>query len=304
MLYFTKTTIINDAANVCVKDGLWKADGSRGKKFVVKWSDELYVDDEHCPRLLKKTAYKAAVLASATVTLPAAQTVSATESNLFRIVLYIRLRNNNSSMYSNQWTFKGKPFVVEFKGGTSAQDLKDPIENPTTYLRSFKDFPVNLCATAQQPGKEVSQPTYATVTVPFAEVPKVVDVWSDPVVKDKSYIHYHINLFQDSSEIFLHNVTFTIGDSESPAMNVLIKAPAEFNKDNRTYYLRGTDIIPFLLRGNTRVPVASMPVTNFDCYVDVKEMTYSISFDCHGGQYSNAGKLTTTIPIEVVADVN
>lgn len=185
-----------------------------------------------------------------------------------------------------------------------AQDLKDPIENPTTYLRSFKDFPVNLCATAQQPGKEVSQPTYATVTVPFAEVPKVVDVWSDPVVKDKPYIHYHINLFQDSSEIFLHNVTFTIGDSESPAMNVLIKAPAEFNKDNRTYYLRGTDIIPFLLRGNTRVPVASMPVTNFDCYVDVKEMTYSISFDCHGGQYSNAGKLTTTIPIEVVADVN
>ena len=128
MLYFTKTTIINDATNVCVKDGLWKADGTRGKKFVVKWSDELYVDDEHCPRLLKKTAYKAAVLANATVTLPAAQTVSATESNLFRIVLYIRLRNNNSSMYSNQWTFKGKPFVVEFKGGTSATDLKDLIE--------------------------------------------------------------------------------------------------------------------------------------------------------------------------------
>lgn len=128
MLYFTKTTIINDAANVCVKDGLWKADGTRGKKFVVKWSDELYVDDEHCPRLLKKTAYKAAVPASATVTLPTAQTVSATETNLFRIVLYIRLRNNNSSMYSNQWTFKGKPFVVEFKGGTTAADLKDLIE--------------------------------------------------------------------------------------------------------------------------------------------------------------------------------
>lgn len=128
MLNFTKTTFINDASNVCVKDGLWKADGTRGTKFVVKWSDELYVDDEHCPRLLKKTAYKAAVLANATVTLPAAQTVSATESNLFRIVLYIRLRNNNSSMYSNQWTFKGKPFVVEFKGGTSAADLKNLIE--------------------------------------------------------------------------------------------------------------------------------------------------------------------------------
>lgn len=185
-----------------------------------------------------------------------------------------------------------------------AQDLKDPIENPVTYIRDFKDYSMDLCATAQQPGKKVSETTKRTITVPFAEVPKMVDVWSDPVVIDQPYIHYAINLLKDSSAVYLHNVVFTIGDTQSPAMNILIKVPADFNKGDRTYNLRGTDIVPFLLRGNTPVPMASMPVTDFDCYVDVKEMTYSISFKCHGGLFENSGKLTTTIPVELIADVS
>lgn len=125
MLNFTTTTIINDpcmadgeTARIVVMPGLWKSDGTRGKKFVVRQNTELFVDDEHCPKLLKKTPYSAAKLACATVDLSACE-----ENVLYRIAMYIRIQNNNSSFYANNWTFKGKPLYIEFKGGMTADEI-------------------------------------------------------------------------------------------------------------------------------------------------------------------------------------
>lgn len=42
------------------------------------------------------------------------------EDKVFRVELYIRLRNNNNAYYSNDMVFKGKPLYFEFKGGSSA----------------------------------------------------------------------------------------------------------------------------------------------------------------------------------------
>lgn len=109
MLEFTTTTIVNSTDSIF-------ADASK-KLFRVKFGPELYNDGtNHVATLLKKTPYVAAKKAKATVTVP-------TGDGIFRIAMYIRLRNNQNEYFSNDWTFKGKPLYVEFNGGTSAADI-------------------------------------------------------------------------------------------------------------------------------------------------------------------------------------
>jgi hypothetical protein len=102
---------------------------------------------------------------------------------------------------------------------------------------------------------------------------------------------FDINMDKDSSSIYLYNVVFTIGEAQSPAMNIRIDAPVTVDKSGKIYTYAGTNITPFLLRGNTPVPMSSMPVTNLTCNVDTKNKTFNIFFNCHGGEYSNNGKL-------------
>ena len=109
MLNYTTTTIVNDGANVF-------ADASK-KLFRVKFGPELFNDGTiHKACLVKKQAYVAPVKAKATVTLPSA-------SGIYRIAMYIRLRNNNNPYFSNDWVFKGKPLYVEFNGGDTATQI-------------------------------------------------------------------------------------------------------------------------------------------------------------------------------------
>ena len=109
MLNYTTTTIVNDGANVF-------SDASK-KLFRVKFGPELFNDGTiHKACLVKKQAYVAPVKAKATVTLPSA-------SRIYRIAMYIRLRNNNNPYFSNDWVFKGKPLYVEFNGGDTAAQI-------------------------------------------------------------------------------------------------------------------------------------------------------------------------------------
>ena len=106
-----------------------------------------------------------------------------------------------------------------------------------------------------------------------------------------TYIVWDINLDRDSSSIYIYNVVFTIGESQSPAMNIRIDSPCTVDKSGNIYNYQGTDIIPYMMMGTSFVPVPSMPVTNFVCTVNTKDKTYSTSFDCHGGHWSKSGKL-------------
>ena len=109
MLNFTTTTIVNDGAMVF-------ADANK-KLFRVKYGPDLYNDGTiHQACLVKKQAYVAPVKATAEVSLPS-------DEGVYRIAMYIRLRNNNNPYFSNEWVFKGKPLYVEFNGGDAAADI-------------------------------------------------------------------------------------------------------------------------------------------------------------------------------------
>ena len=109
MLNYTTTTIVNSGDSVF-------ADATE-KLFRVKFGPELYNDGTiHKACLIKKTAYAAPVKATATIELP-------TTDGIYRIAMYIRLRNNNNPYFSNDWTFKGKPLYIEFAGSDTAATI-------------------------------------------------------------------------------------------------------------------------------------------------------------------------------------
>ena len=115
----------------------------------------------------------------------------------------------------------------------------------------------------------------------------------ESVYESESDTHFmfDINLDKDSSSIYLYNIVFTIGEAQSPAMNIRIDAPVTVDKSGKVYTYAGTNIIPFLLRGNTPVPAPGFVVTNLTCNVDTKNKNFNIFFNCHGGEYSHSGKL-------------
>ena len=106
-----------------------------------------------------------------------------------------------------------------------------------------------------------------------------------------THFTFDIDLNKDSSSIYLYNVVFTIGEAQSPAMNIRIDAPVTVDKSGKLYTYAGTNIIPYLLRGATPVPMPSMPVTNLMCNVDTKRKYYEMYFECHGGSFAANGDL-------------
>lgn len=109
MLNYTTTTIVNSGNSVYAN--------ATEKLFRVKFGPELYNDGTiHKAVLVKKQAYTAATKASATIELP-------TADGIYRIAMYIRLRNNNNPYFDNNWTFKGKPLYIEFAGSDTAATI-------------------------------------------------------------------------------------------------------------------------------------------------------------------------------------
>ena len=109
MLNYTTTTIVNSGDSVYAN--------ATEKLFRVKFGPELYNDGTiHKACLIKKQAYTAATKATATIELP-------TTDGIYRIAMYIRLRNNNNPYFDNNWTFKGKPLYIEFAGSDTAATI-------------------------------------------------------------------------------------------------------------------------------------------------------------------------------------
>lgn len=109
MLNYTTTTIVNSGDSVYAN--------AKEKLFRVKFGPELYNDGTiHKACLIKKQAYIAATKATATIELP-------TADGIYRIAMYIRLRNNNNPYFDNNWTFKGKPLYIEFAGSDTAATI-------------------------------------------------------------------------------------------------------------------------------------------------------------------------------------
>lgn len=130
MLNFTTTTIINDGNNIVHSDGstIYKngstsigTDNSGDGKFIrVNFGPKLFNDGTiHKAVLVGKQPYTAAVLASAEVN------PITGDNAIYRIAMYIRLRNNNNPYFYNNWTFKGRPLYIEFS--TTSSDTTSAI---------------------------------------------------------------------------------------------------------------------------------------------------------------------------------
>ena len=123
---------------------------------------------------------------------------------------------------------------------------------------------------------------------PIVPTQKLESVYTSET--DTHYM-FDIDLNQDSSSIYLYNVVFTIGEAQSPAMNIRIDAPVTVDKSGKLFTYAGTNIIPYLLRGATPVPAPSFIVTNLMCNVDTKRKYYEMYFECHGGSFAANGDL-------------
>ena len=129
MLNYTTTTFVNSASNIYAN--------STKKFFRVKYGPEIHNDGivrKAC--LVGYEAYRAATKAKLDFNL--STTGVATSGTIYRLVLYIRERNNNSPIFSNTWVFGGKPIIIEYTGGTNASATL------TSLMETIKKYMLNI----------------------------------------------------------------------------------------------------------------------------------------------------------------
>lgn len=117
MLNYTTTTIVNTAASI--------HGNATTKVFRVDFGPELK-NNGTTHKLCLAGIAKYMPAKKATATIASINTLTAGE--IYRIAMYIRLRNNNNEYFSNQWTFHGKPFFIEFKGGETAAQIASRVK--------------------------------------------------------------------------------------------------------------------------------------------------------------------------------
>ena len=162
--------------------------------------------------------------------------------------------------------------------------------NPVSVIRTGMNYSVTFTATAQEEGKEISDITTLVVEIPHINTVNVSSIYESET--DTHYM-FDIDLEKDSSSIYLYNIVFRIGESTSPAMNIRIDAPVTVDKTGKIYTYAGTGIMPYMMRGNTPVPMPgdTYLVTDLLCNVNTEAKTFDIKFDCHDGHFEDSGRL-------------
>ena len=117
MFQYTNTIVLNSLTDEV--SGLEKVQASEGLLKVLRVND---FKKDNIVAVYKHVAEKAVNGSVTFATLP-------NEDGLFRINLYVRLSGSQNSYYSNDMVFKGRPFVYEFKGKTTAENLVAIIKN-------------------------------------------------------------------------------------------------------------------------------------------------------------------------------
>lgn len=117
MFQYTNTIVLNSLTDEA--SGLEKVQASEGLLKVLRVND---FKKDNVVAAYKQAAEQAVNGSVTFATLPS-------EEGLYRINLYVRLSGSQNSYYSNDMVFKGRPFVYEFKGNTTATDLVAIIKN-------------------------------------------------------------------------------------------------------------------------------------------------------------------------------
>lgn len=128
MFQYTNTIVLNSLKDV-----------TTGLDKIVKGSDNIEV--RRVNKFLKSNVsamYKRA--ASDPVIGKAEFTITNPGAGIYRLKLYIRLSGSQNSYYSNDFVFKGKPFVYEFKiasNSTTAIDVAKEIKRVIDKIQAF-----------------------------------------------------------------------------------------------------------------------------------------------------------------------
>lgn len=128
MFQYTNTIVLNSLKDV-----------TTGLNKIVKGSDSIEV--RRVNKFLKSNVsamYKRA--ASDPVIGKAEFTITNPGAGIYRLKLYIRLSGSQNSYYSNDFVFKGKPFVYEFKiasNSTTATDVAKEIKRVIDKIQAF-----------------------------------------------------------------------------------------------------------------------------------------------------------------------
>lgn len=128
MFQYTNTIVLNSLKDV-----------TTGLDKIVKGSD--YVEVRRVNKYLKSNVsamYKRA--ASDPVIGKAEFTITNPGVGIYRLKLYMRLSGSQNSYYSNDFVFKGKPFVYEFKiasNSTTATDVAKEIKRVIDKIQAF-----------------------------------------------------------------------------------------------------------------------------------------------------------------------
>lgn len=128
MFQYTNTIVLNSLKDV-----------TTGLNKIVEGSDNIEV--RRVNKFLKSNVsamYKRA--ASDPVIGKAEFTITNPGAGIYRLKLYIRLSGSQNSYYSNDFVFKGKPFVYEFKiasSSTAATDVAKEIKRVIDKIQAF-----------------------------------------------------------------------------------------------------------------------------------------------------------------------
>lgn len=175
-------------------------------------------------------------------------------------------------------------------------DFKDEVSNPTSFGRDFEDYYETMSATAKEPGKLISKTTVKKIFIPKTDTPKILHAYS--VIKseeDSTYFEFNFNLYKGTGSIGVGKAVFGNGDDTDKKY---FKFDVQVTLDPATgiYSCRGTDITPNFRLDDKYGPIEGYTVTNLFCDVCAKDLTYSISFDCHGKYFDYNGTISKKSP--------
>ena len=114
------------------------------------------------------------------------------------------------------------------------------------------------------------------------------------VHQSETELYYNFSIDEETGKgsIDVFNVVFRIGEQTSPAMTIRIP-DAKFTRKGDVITFDDTDIAPMMYRGSGFVPMGdpAYNVTNLKSVIDLKARSFTISFNCHGGSFSDSGKI-------------
>ncbi|MBQ9555908.1 MAG: hypothetical protein IJV05_06765 [Muribaculaceae bacterium] len=175
----------------------------------------------------------------------------------------------------------------------------EEVANPTSLSRDFVNYTAHFKATAQQHGKSVSKVAEKEILVPKTDDPLIMTAFS--VVEsenDSTFFEFDINRVQPPSRIIVRKARLSDSGPELPSFYV---TPAlTFDKGTGIFTFSGTDITPSVRTGGSYVSQPDSKVTDLDCTVNIKTLTYSIQFDYQGKHFDYSGSISKTYPVRII----